>query len=164
LVRAEGLLEQKGKTMSRIVIAVRASVAMLFILAMQGCNKTNAPPQMPPPEVSVIKLTVAPVTVFEEFSAQTEAVDTVEIRARVSGILERQGTADGARVKKGDLLFVIDQQPFIAALAQSNANLIQVQVSYLNSKQNLERALPLFADKAISKDADFAGEQPQGGC
>ena len=116
---------------------------------------------MPPPEVSVVKLNISPVTLFEEFSAQTEAVDTVEIRARVSGILERQGVADGAKVKKGELLFVIDQQPFIAALAQSKANLAQAQASYLNSKQNLERAQPLFADKAISRqelDAAIAKE------
>ena len=145
--------------MSRIVMA--GSLAVLFLLAMSGCDKKNTPPPMQPPEVSVVKLTVAPITVFEEFSAQTEAVDTVEIRARVSGILERQEFADGTRVRKGDRLFVIDRQPFIAALAQSNANLAQAQASHLNSKQNLERAQPLFADKAISKqelDAAIARE------
>lgn len=124
---------------------------LLLLAGMSGCNKKNVPPLMPPPEVSVIKLTAAPVTLFEEFSAQTEAVDTIEIRARVSGILERQGAADGARVKKDELLFVIDPQPFIAALAQSRANLALAEASYLNSKQNLERARPLFADKAISR-------------
>ena len=140
--------------MSYIAIIGRGGLAVLFLLlvaGMSGCNKKDVPPQMPPPEVMVIKLNAAPVTVFEEFSAQTEAVDTVEIRARVSGVLERQGALDGARVKKGELLFVIDQQPFLAALTQSRANLAQAQASYLNSKQNLERALPLFADQAISK-------------
>lgn len=143
--------------MSRILMT--GCLATLVLLA--GCDKAKAPPPMPPPEVSVIKMKAAPVTVFEEFSAQAEAVDTVEIRARVGGILERQGFADGARVRKGDLLFVIDQQPFAAALAQANANLAQAQASSLNSKQNLERARPLFADKAISKqelDAAIAKE------
>ncbi|BBJ00362.1 hemolysin D [Ferrigenium kumadai] len=147
--------------MSHIVMVGRGCLAVLLLLAMAGCNNKNAPPQPPPPEVSVLKLKAGPVTVYEEFAAQTEAVDTVEIRARVSGILERQGVADGARVKKGDLLFVIDQQPFIAALTQARANLAQAQASHVNSKQNLERALPLFADKAVSKqelDAAIAKE------
>lgn len=140
--------------MSRIVRMKSASRVLLFFLlaaGLSGCNKKNVPPRMPPPEVSVIKLNATPVTMYEEFSAQTEAVDTVEIRARVSGVLERQGAVDGARVKKDQLLFVIDQQPFIAALAQSRANLAQAEASYLNSKQNLERAQPLSADKAISR-------------
>ncbi|HET7833244.1 MAG TPA: efflux RND transporter periplasmic adaptor subunit [Gallionella sp.] len=142
----------------------RVSLLILLLTTMAGmisCNKKNVPPQMPPPEVSVIKVASTPVTIFEEFTAQTEAVDTVEIRARVGGILERQGFIDGARVKKNDLLFVIDQQPFIAALTQSKANLALAEASHLNSKQNLERAQPLFADKAISKqelDADVAKE------
>lgn len=145
-------------------IAGRVFPTALFLFAMagmSGCDKKKVPPQMPPPEVSVIKLNAAPVTVYEEFAAQTEAVDTVEIRSRVSGILERQGGGDGARVKKGDLLFVIDRQPFVAALTQANANLAQAQALHVNSKQNLERAQPLFADKAISKqelDAAVAKE------
>jgi len=95
--------------------------------------------------------------VFEEYVGQTEAVDTVEIRARVSGILERQGFEDGARVKRGDVLFAIDPQPFIAALAQAKATLAQTQASHTNSKQNLERIRPLLADKAISQqDLDAA--------
>ncbi len=142
----------------------RVSLLILLLTTMAGaasCNKRNVPPQMPPPEVSVIKVSSAPVTIFEEFTAQTEAVDTVEIRARVGGILERQGFVDGARVKKNDLLFVIDQQPFVAALTQAKANLALAEASHLNSKQNLERAQPLFADKAISKqelDSDVAKE------
>lgn len=139
---------------SDLVPISRGNLMMLLLVVLAGalsCNKGNLPPQMPPPEVAVLKVSVAPVTVFEEFTAQTEAVDTVEIRARVGGILERQGFADGAGVKKNDLLFIIDQQPFIAALTQAKANLALAQASYLNSKQNLERAQPLFTDKAISK-------------
>ena len=112
---------------------------------------------MPPPEVSVIKLSTAPVTVYEEYAAQTEAVSTVEIRARVGGFLERQGFTDGARVKPNDLLFIIDQQPYIAALEQAKANVGQAEASYINSKQNLARLRPLLADQAISQqDLDAA--------
>ena len=109
----------------------------------------------------MIKLTPAPVTVFEEYVGQTEAIDTVEIRARVGGILERQTYVDGASVRKNDLLFVIDREPFQTALEQAKANLAQAQASLENSKQNLARAAPLLADQAISKqdyDAAFAKE------
>lgn len=133
------------------IMGWRASLVLMALAGVSACNKNGAPPQMPPPEVSVFKVSAAPVTVFEEFTAQTEAVDTVEIRARVGGILERQGFADGAHVKKDDMLFVIDQQSFIAALTQARANLALAEASALNSRQNLERAKPLFADHAISK-------------
>jgi membrane fusion protein, multidrug efflux system len=105
----------------------------------------------------VVKVAAAPITVFEEYVGQTEAVDTVEIRSRVGGILERQTFEDGSQVKKGDLLFVVDQQPYITALAQAKAALGQAQASYVNSKQNLARVRPLLADQAISQqDLDTA--------
>ena len=116
-----------------------------------------ATPAPPPPEVYVMKTAAEPISLTEEYVGQTEAVDTVEIRARVSGILEKQAFVDGSSVKQGDLLFVIDQQPFIAALAQAKATLAQATASHTNSKQNLERIRPLLADKAISQqDLDTA--------
>jgi membrane fusion protein (multidrug efflux system) len=127
------------------------------VLALSGCNKQGPNQAPPPPEVNVITAATQPITVYEEYVGQTEAVDTVEIRARISGILERQGFEDGARVKRGELLFVIDPQPYIAVLAQAKAALAQTQASHLNSKQSLERIRPLLADKAISQqDLDTA--------
>lgn len=135
----------------------------MLVLILCACGQKNdAPPQPPPPEVSVIRVKSSPVTLFEDYPAQTEAVEPVEIRARVGGILERQAFKDGAPVKKGTLLFVIDQQPYIAALEQSKANLAQANASYLNSRQNLARLRPLIADRAISQqdlDAAIAKER-----
>lgn len=129
-----------------------------IVLALAACSGNSGPPPGPlPPEVGVIKTVAQPVTVYEEYVAQTEAVDTVEIRARVGGILERQAFVDGAKVKKGDLLFVIDPQPFVAALAQAKAALALAQANHVNSRQVLERIRPLLADKAISQqDLDAA--------
>src|SRR3954463_15679553 len=109
-------------------------------LVLSGCGNKNAGQAAPPPpEVNVIKATTESITLFEEYVGQTEAVDTVEIRSRVSGILEKQAFQDGSRVKSGELLFVIDAQPFLAALAQAKASLAQTQAAHTNSKQNLER-------------------------
>ena len=136
---------------------LKAGAIALAVLALAGCNAKAPPPPPPPPEVYVMKTVSQPVTVYEEYVGQTEAVDTVEIRSRVSGLLERQGFEDGQRVKRGDLLFAIDPQPFIAALAQTKAALAQTQAAHLNSKQNLERIRPLLGDKAISQqDLDSA--------
>ena len=136
---------------------LKAGAAALIALVLAGCNGKGPNQASPPPEVSVIKAVTQPITVFEEYVGQTEAVDTVEIRARISGLLERQGFEDGARVKRGDLLFVIDPQPFIVVLAQTKAALAQTQAAHLNSKQNLDRIRPLLADKASSQqDLDTA--------
>lgn len=136
---------------------------LLILAGVCGCGqKTNAPPAPPPPQVTVMRVTTAPVTLFDEYAAQAEAVQSVEIRPRVGGTLERQGFRDGAMIKKSDLLFVIDQQPFISALAQAKANLAQAEASLLNSQQNLVRLRPLSASRAISPqelDAAIAKER-----
>lgn len=131
--------------------------ALLLAAVLTGCSKPAPPPAPPPPEVTVMKVSTTPVTVNEEYVAQTEATDPVEIRARVNGVLERQGFADGDRVRKNDLLFVIDQQPYIVALAQAKAALAQAQAAHVNSSQTLGRLRPLLADQAVSKqDVDTA--------
>ena len=138
---------------------IRAALLAMALLTSSACGDKAAPAPPPPPEVAVIRLSPAAVTVFEEYVGQTEAIDTVEIRARVGGLLERQAYVDGAQVKKDELLFVIDRQPFLTALEQAKANLAQAQASLENSKQNLARAEPLLTDQAISKqdyDAAFA--------
>src|SRR6266702_815786 len=74
--------------------------------------------------------------------------------------LERQTFADGARVKKGDVLYVIDQRPFEAQLAQAKASLAQAEANLVNSKQNLARNSRLIAQKAVSQqDYDTAVAQ-----
>lgn len=151
-------LRTSGNRKSRI----RGWFAVLALLAAvpYGCSvksDASAPAAPPPPEVSVIQVTPGPVTVFADYVGQTEAVDTVEIRARVQGLLERQAFKDGARVRKGDLLFVIDRQPYLTALAQVKANLAQAEASLTNSQQNLSRVKRLIGDRLVSQqDYDTA--------
>jgi membrane fusion protein (multidrug efflux system) len=129
-------------------------------ISLGGC-KSDAKPQAPPaPEVSVIEVKLAPVTVYNEYVAQTQAPDTIEIRAQVTGLLERQLFADGAKVKKGDLLYVIDQRPFEAQLVQARAGLAQAEANLVNAQQNLARNGRLIAEKAVSQqDYDTAVAQ-----
>ena len=137
------------------------TLALAFAsIVLTGC-KGNAQPQTPAPaEVSVIEVKPRPVTVYNEYVAQTQAPDTIEIRSQVTGLLERQAFADGARVKKGDVLYVIDQRPFEAQLAQAKASLAQAEANLVNAKQNLARNSRLIAQKAVSQqDYDTAVAQ-----
>ena len=133
-------------------------------LALSGC-KSNAQPQTPSaPEVSVIEVRPGPATVYNEYVAQTQAPDTIEIRSQVTGLLERQTFVDGARVKKGDVLYVIDQRPFEAQLAQAKASLAQAEANLVNAQQNLARNSRLIAQKAVSQqDYDTAVAQERSG-
>jgi len=140
-------------------LAVGLSLPMLI-----GCKGTAQPPAPPPPEVSVIEVKSGPVTVFNEYVAQTQAPDTIEIRSQVTGLLERQVFTDGARVKKGDVLYVIDQRPFEAQLAQAKASLAQAEANLVNARQNLARNSRLIAQKAVSQqDYDTAVAQERSG-
>ena len=108
----------------------------------------------------MIEVRPGPVTVYNEYVAQTQAPDTIEIRSQVTGLLERQTFADGARVKKGDVLYVIDQRPFEAQLAQAKASVAQAEANLVNAKQNLARNSRLIAQKAVSQqDYDTAVAQ-----
>ena len=140
-----------------------AAVAVAFGLAaagLAGCNARGdaSPKAAPPPaEVTVMRAQPRAVTLVEEYVGQAEAVQTVEIRSRVQGLLERQAFRDGAAVHRGELLFVIDPQPFEAALEQARANLAQAEAAAANSAQNLARVSRLIADNAVSQqDLDTA--------
>ena len=110
----------------------------------------------------MIKVAAAPVTIFDEYPAQTDAPEVIEIRSQVTGLVERQAVADGAQVKKGDLLYVIDPRPFESALAQAKANLAQAAANEVLSLQRLERSRLLVERNFVSKqdyDTALASEQ-----
>src|SRR6266478_9652444 len=140
---------------ARCALAVGAAA-----VAVSGCNSAAGPQSPPPTEVSVMEVKTGPVTVYNEYVAQTQAPDAIEIRAQVTGLLERQFFADGARVRKGDVLYVIDQRPFESQLAQAKAGLAQAQANLVNAQQNLARNSRLIAQKAVSQqDYDTAVAQ-----
>lgn len=132
--------------------------------AMLGCESRAKPAPPPPPQVSVIEVKPGPVTVYDEYTGQTQAPGTIEIRSQVTGLVERQAFTDGVRVKKGDVLYVIDQRPFQAQLDQARANLAQAQASLLNAQQNLARNGRLIEQHGVSQqDYDSAVAQERSG-
>jgi multidrug efflux system membrane fusion protein len=99
---------------------------LVLIAALTGLAACDRSPQVnaapKPPAVTVVAVAQRSVPVYGQYVGQTEAVKTVEVRARVEGFIERQVAPDGANVKVGDLLFTIDPRPLEATLRQAEAN------------------------------------------
>lgn len=136
--------------------ATAAALTALAGIVLAACSRTPEAVSAPkPPAVTVAAVAQRAVPVFGQYVGQTEAVKTVEVRARVEGYLERQAVADGADVKAGAILFVIDSRPFEATLRQAEANvardtaqlrqaeatLVQREADVQQAQANLERDL-----------------------
>jgi len=141
----------RSRSLGRAATSAAAALVAVVLSACNARGDTSAKPAPPPAEVTVMRTQLRTVTLTEEYVGQAEAVETVEIRSRVQGLLERQAFKDGARVRQGELLFQIDQQQYEAALALAQANLAQAQAQAANSAQNLARIARLIADNAVSQ-------------
>lgn len=135
---------------SSIKNSLVAGLATSLVIGLAACSKAQPPPP-PPTPVQIMSLQPRAATVSQEYVAELEAFNTVEIRPRIGGLLEKQVVVEGAKVKRGDVLFLLDQQPYIAGLAQAKAALAQAQAAVEQSQRDLARAEPLTAIDAISK-------------
>jgi multidrug efflux system membrane fusion protein len=127
-----------------------AAPALLLVLA--GCGE--APQQRaapPPPQVTVAKPAKRVVVDEDEYVGRFVAVDSVEVRARVAGYLDRVYFTDGQLVKNGDLLFTIDKRPYQAALEQAQANLGQAQANLAFAEADLVRGSQLVKERTITE-------------
>lgn len=126
-------------------LAVILAALATPVLAQEG----NAPP---PPAVNVAVPLEAEVTDHATFTGRFRAIEQVTIQAHVSGYLSEIHFVDGQMVSAGDLLFVIDPQPFEAAIAQARANVANAQASAELAKLELERGEELVGSGAISRE------------
>lgn len=139
---------------SRTTLSSLASFAALALLAA-GCDKAAKPaaaPAFPPAPVTVNQPVQREVTEWDEYPARLDAVDSVEVRARVNGYLESIHFKDGAEVKKGDLLFVIDPRPYQAEYDRAQAEITQAESRFELASNDLDRAERLLKAKAISEE------------
>jgi membrane fusion protein (multidrug efflux system) len=129
---------------------------LILVLAATACGGTAAGPPAPQP-VATLTMQPRPTSLTQEYPAQLEASNAVEIRPQVAGILYRQSAVEGAPAKRGQMLFEIDPQPYIAALARARAGLAQAHAMLAQSVRDLDRARPLTAIDALSeKELDAA--------
>ena len=127
----------------------------LFALfaAVSGCRGEAATESMPPPpEVSVATVLVKDVRPWDEFTGHIEAVETVELRPRVSGYIDRVNYEEGGEVKKGDVLFVIDQRTYRAELERAEAELARAATQADLARSEVARARKLAEARAMSAE------------
>jgi RND family efflux transporter MFP subunit len=131
---------------------VRKLIPLFSALGLVSCGEAPKPAAAPPPPaVTVAKPVVRSVVDKDEYVGRFVAVDSVEVRARVSGYLEKIHFVDGQQVKQGDLLFTIDRRPFQTTLDQTRANLAQVRANLAFAESDLNRASQLVRDRTITE-------------
>lgn len=164
-------------------ISAAVSILTAALILVAGCKSKathNAAAQAPPTAVVVVPVTQKTVPIYSEYVGQTQADNTVELRARVEGVLQKVYFREGAPVRKGQLLFTIDKRPFQAALQsakalaakavsdlaqasqrvdvlQAQAELADAQAVLTNADQDVERLAPLAKERAVTEqDLDEA--------
>jgi RND family efflux transporter MFP subunit len=124
------------------------------VLLLAGCSEGPPPKQAagpPPPAVTVASPVKRTLTDQDEYVGRFVAVDSVEVRARVSGYLDRINFADGQMVKQGDLLFIVDKRPFETTLDQAKANLAQARANLAYAETDLQRGAALVTQRTITE-------------
>lgn len=132
----------------------RPVVAALALAILSACSSQAAPggDLPPPPQVSVAPVLSEQVRQWDEFTGRVQAVQSVELRPRVGGYVERVAFTEGQDVRAGDLLFVIDPRPYQAALGQAQAQLERARSEAMLAGAQTVRAQALVEAQAISRE------------
>jgi RND family efflux transporter MFP subunit len=137
----------RGHALSEALLAAALAAATACRGDVESTARAGPPPQAAP--VSVAQPVQAMVTDTTEYTGRAESVESVEIRPRVSGYLERVAFREGDIVKRGDLLFVIDPRPYEAALARAKGALEQTKVDMGFADRDSKRSHELVQRDAI---------------
>src|SRR5271156_4027491 len=116
--------------MIRINNLCAASLAACAALTFGGCAKSGGPGAAVPPEVSVATVLQKRVKDWDEFTGRLQAVETVEIRPRVSGYIDKVAFTEGGQVKRGDLFFVLDPGPYQADYDRPGADVKRFKTAH----------------------------------
>ena len=146
--------ERRAQTVNFNSHSLRGLGPLLVLLAitLSGCgDKPPQPVAAAAPPVTVAQPTKRTVTDWDEFTGRFEAVEEVQIRARVGGFVTSVEFRDGAIVRAGDLLYVIDARPFEATALQADGQLSDARAKAELAKRELDRALTLVQTSAVSE-------------
>jgi RND family efflux transporter MFP subunit len=146
-------------------LAIASALVLGLCLALAGCARTpsDAPPAAPP-AVTVSYPVEREVTDYADYTARTAAVDSVELRARVSGYLDRVNFKEGALVKKGDVLFEIDPRTYQATLHTAEGTLAAAEARVERLTADLARGRQMIVSRAIGREQfdKIAGDYSEG--
>jgi len=144
--------------MTRFNVRALASLAvsgalLAALVSLSGCkSEATTAQQAPAPQVSVASALERDVTEWDEFTGRLEAVESVEVRPRVTGYIESVNFTEGSTVKKGDLLFVIDPRPYQAELSKAEAELARAFARAELAVADEGRSTKLLDIKAVSRE------------
>jgi len=130
-------------------------LVIFSILFLTACEKSQQPPQaggFPTPMVSVAEVVTKTVTPWTQINGQIVAKEVVEIQPRVGGVIEKVSFTEGDTVKKGDLLYLLDQQPFKTELSGAKANLTRAQAQASLAASEVTRAKDLVKRNLLSPE------------
>ena len=133
----------------RFPLALSILLSLTLAACSGGDDAQGGPPQLP---VTAAAPLVREVTEWDDYVGRFEAVDSVEVRPRASGYLQRAHFTDGQYVRAGQLLFTIDARPSQAALDQARAQAARAQATLANARTELARSTTLAASQAASQD------------
>jgi len=131
-----------------------AGVSILAAAVLTACSGSHAEEagMPPPPSVSAAPVLVKQVSQWDDFSGRVEAVESVELRPRVSGYIDKVNYVEGQEVKKGDVLFTIDARSYRAELDRATAELNRARTQAQVSRSEADRARRLSDQQAISTE------------
>ena len=130
---------------------------LLFLFIIAACDKDKEAKQAPPPNIQVVEVIQQDVPIYEYFVGQVYGQEDININARVEGFLTGIYFIEGRRIEKGKLLYTIDPEPFIAAVASENSKVAEAQTRLVNAENEYARYKPLAETEAVSQsDVDFA--------
>lgn len=135
-------------------LIVGLALLLMVVAGLAGCDARGeqAHSQPPPPAVEVAQVLNDPVTLWDDFTGRVAAPETVDLRPRVSGYIDKVSFQEGELVKQGEVLFVIDQRPYRARERAAAAQLAQARSHYGLAKSEAARAERLVASQAISRE------------
>lgn len=135
----------------------KAVLLLIGVLLMFSSCKEQNGTNTSPPDVSVVNVIQKDVPIYKEFVGQVYGLLDIPIRARVEGFLETLQFNEGRKVKKGQVLYTIDSQPFLAEVAAQKSKVAEAKTYLVNAQNELARYQPLAEINAVSKsDLDAA--------
>jgi RND family efflux transporter MFP subunit len=124
----------------------------LLLATLSGCSSAKSGAGQPPPPVTISQPLLANVTDHDELTGRTEAIDSVQVRARVTGYLDKIYFQDGNDVQAGDVLYLIDPRPYVAQVDQDKADLVAKQATVVKTEAVYKRSAALVRSGAASQE------------
>ena len=143
---------KKKLLLGSTALAVAIASAIWLSAGSSPSHAAEPAAAAPAPEVTVAQVLLRPVSDASTFTGRIQAVDTIQIRPRVSGYIDSVHFREGAAVKKGDLLFTIDPRPYKAEADRLAANLAQARAEAKNAEANAARGAKLVEQHAVSRE------------